>query len=100
MTKHPNAVLFFNDGRPQYFAIDVVVTDRLLQRFNGYFSVDEVLDNLGLRWNDMSPVWDVLSLLAASGVIAPGYQQETHRSQLAPHARATGATVPARVEAV
>lgn len=84
VTKHPNAVLFFNDGQPQYFAIDLAFTDRLLQRFNGYFSVDECLDNLGLRWDDMSPLWNVLSMLAVSGVLAPGYQ-EPHRIKLDKH---------------
>jgi radical SAM superfamily enzyme YgiQ (UPF0313 family) len=72
VTEHPNAVLFFNDGRPQYFAIDLAITDRLLQRFNGYFSVKEVLDNLALHLPSLSPVWEMLSLLAASGLISPG----------------------------
>jgi hypothetical protein len=66
------AVLFYNDGRPQYFAIDAGVTNKILQRLNGYFTVREVLDNLDLHWEDMSPVWSVLSLLAAGGLITRG----------------------------
>lgn len=97
VTEHPNAVLFFNDGRPQHFTIDLAVTDKLLQRFNGYFSVEECLNNLGLRGEDMSPLWNMLSLLADSGILGPGYQ-ETHCSQMAKHSNT--ATVPARVESV
>jgi hypothetical protein len=73
VAEHPNVVLFFNDGQPQYFTIDITITDRLLKRFNGYFSVSEVLDNMNLRWRDLSPLWEVLSRLAESGLIVPGY---------------------------
>jgi hypothetical protein len=72
VTPHPHAVLFFNDGQPRYLPIDLVLTDRLLQRFNGYFTVAEVIEHLGLRWQDMTPVWQILSILAANGLICPG----------------------------
>ena len=71
-TEHPNAVLFYNDGRPQYLPIDLGVTDRLLRRFNGYFSVKEVLDNIHLGFENMSPVWNMLALLAETGLIVCG----------------------------
>jgi hypothetical protein len=74
VSERNNAVIFFNDGKPQYFVVDVGVTDQLLQRFNGYFSVQEAIENLGLRLNDMSPVWSMLSLLAESALIVPGYE--------------------------
>jgi hypothetical protein len=74
VVEQPHVVLFYNDGTPQYFAIDETVTDQLLQRFNGYFTVSEVLNNLELDWDDLSPVWQMLSLLAKNGVITPGRQ--------------------------
>ena len=77
VVEQPHVVLFFNDGTPQYFAIDETVTDQLLQRFNGYFTVSEVLHNLDLQWDDMSPIWKMLSLLSKNGVITPGQQAHT-----------------------
>jgi radical SAM superfamily enzyme YgiQ (UPF0313 family) len=75
VTENPNAVLFYNDGRPQYLAIDLGITDRLMRRFNGYFSVREVLENLDLHLHDMSPVWKMLALLAETGLIRRGHPE-------------------------
>jgi radical SAM superfamily enzyme YgiQ (UPF0313 family) len=72
ITERPNAVLFYNNGRAQYLPIDLGVTDRLVRRFSGYFSVKEALDNIHVRFEDMSPVWNMLALLAETGLIVRG----------------------------
>lgn len=94
VTKHPNAVLFFNDGRPQYLTIDFGITDRMMQRFNGYFSVQEILENMNLQLDDMSPVWNLLSLLAELGLIYPGHIDPYNHPTPVAH---TAETAPAHI---
>lgn len=97
VTEHDSAVLFYNDGCPRYFAIDLAVTDKILQRFNGYFSVNEVLDNLNLHWGNMSPIWRILSLLATTGLITPGHA-ETYDLLSQSTARRRDTPAPAAVD--
>ena len=52
--------------------IDLILTDALLRRLNGYFSVAEVMANLALGQAEMSPVRAILSLLAGNGLLRPG----------------------------
>lgn len=72
MSPMPHLELVFRDDQPRHVAIDLGVTDRLLQRFNGHFSVGEALANIGVDLLDMRPLWDLMSLLARMGVIVPG----------------------------
>ncbi len=72
--KEPAVALVFNDGGTRYVMVDVPVTYRLLQRFNGFFTVEECLQNLDPDWGqieDLSPLWEMLSHLASVGVIGP-----------------------------
>lgn len=70
--KRNNVVLFYRSAGPKYLAIDVGLTDKLLKRFNGYFTVDECLKNVGIELADMTPVWNMLSIVAECGLISPG----------------------------
>lgn len=70
--KRACAVLFFTDGQAQHVAIDLGITDRILARANGLFSVREILNNLQLKLEDWTPVWNMLTMLASCGVLQPG----------------------------
>jgi hypothetical protein len=66
----PHAVLVCGDAR--HVAIDLGLTDRLLRRLNGYFSVEEALGTMHVVLADRSPLWELLSTLAAIGILEPG----------------------------
>ncbi|ABN78799.1 B12-binding domain-containing radical SAM protein [Cereibacter sphaeroides] len=68
----PHVELVFRDEAPRHVAVDAGLTNRLLDRFNGHFTVAEALANLGVALPDMRPVWAILSMLAEAGVIVPG----------------------------
>ncbi len=72
--KEPIVALVFNDGNPWFVMVDGSITYRLLQRFNGFFTVEECLDNMDPEWrtlDDLSPLWRMLSHLASTGLIGP-----------------------------
>jgi radical SAM superfamily enzyme YgiQ (UPF0313 family) len=75
-------VYLFEDGQSNYQIIDRDITLELLERFNGYFTVEECLDNfVGRIWRekDMSPLWETFSNLAKSGLVVPGVWARNQR---------------------
>jgi radical SAM superfamily enzyme YgiQ (UPF0313 family) len=66
----PHAELVYGGGA--HVAIDLGLTDQLLRRLNGYFSIDEALGTMPVLLADLSPLWELLSTLAEVGVLAPG----------------------------
>ncbi|MDD2338244.1 MAG: radical SAM protein [Geobacteraceae bacterium] len=75
-------VYLSENGQPDYQIIDRDITLELLERFNGYFTVEESLDNLlGGIWreNDMSPLWKTFGNLTKSGLLVPGIWARNHR---------------------
>ncbi len=68
-------VYLAENGQANYEIIDRDVTLELLERFNGYFTVEQCLDNfVGRIWRnrDMTPLWNTLSNLARAGLVVPG----------------------------
>jgi len=82
----PCANLFYNDGKAQHVAIDLGITDRILARATGHFSLREILANIGLDLPDAAPLWRMLNTLAACGVLQPGEEDPWKAgSAAAPH---------------
>jgi hypothetical protein len=46
--------------------------DSPTKRLNGYFSIGDALENIGLRLPEMAPLWNLLDRLAECGIIMPG----------------------------
>jgi radical SAM superfamily enzyme YgiQ (UPF0313 family) len=78
----PHAELVYPGGG--HIAIDLRLTDRLLRRLNGYFSIDEALGSMRVPHADLSPLWELLSTLAAVGVLEPGEGEEAGAVALEP----------------
>ena len=75
-------VYLIEPGQADYQIIDRDITWELLQRFNGYFTVEECLDNfLGMVWRgkNMSALRETLSRLAEAGLVVSGAWAKNQR---------------------
>jgi hypothetical protein len=69
------ALVHLREGdRITYRMIDQDFTYPLLLRLSGYFSISECLDNFSQNWRsqDLSPLWEMLSGLAQTGLLEAG----------------------------